>query len=265
MKTFLKKGLAFFVVCTLFFSCKTKQIVSQKPIAQSQEEPNTAQKTIVQFYQTAPDFKTAYIKADVDYKDSRQAQSLTADIRIQKDKNILVSVKFFGITMAKALITPDRVQYYEKLGGKFFDGNYTTISQWLGIDLDFQKIQNLILGQPFVDLSKIKCEQNIVDQNILLRPKHKLDIESQFLFKQNPVLLIKQTVSQFLKNRQVEVSYQNHDLTSNGICPKNIDILATQNTNTTSVKVEITKITFNEELTFTYNVPEGYEKLEIKQ
>ncbi|MEO0058391.1 MAG: hypothetical protein RLZZ312_38 [Bacteroidota bacterium] len=261
----LKLKIFVFLLCFFVLSCKTKQIVLQKPITENKEAANIAFKTIEQFYQTAPNFKTAYIKADIDYKDNRRAQSVTADIRIEKDKNILVSVKLFGITLAKALITPDRVQYYEKLGGKFFDGNYATISQWLGTDLDFQKIQNLILGQPFVDLSKIKCEQNIVDENILLRPKQKLDIDSQFLFKQNPVLLVKQIVSQIVENRKVEVTYQNHELNSNGIYPRSIDIIATQNTNTTSVKVEITKITLNEDLSFKYNVPEGYGKLEIKQ
>ena len=263
---FFKKSFFYIIFgASIFLSCKTKKIATQTSDPKIVKNNSTAAKTIEQFYLSKPNFKTIYIKADVDYKDNRQAQSVTADIKIEKDKNILLSVRFLGFTVAKALITPDKVQYYEKLGGKFFEGNYSTISQWLGTDLDFQKIQNMIIGQPFENLTKTKYEQKIVDQVIQLEPKTQIDVQSQYLFSQNPLLLVKQLFGQAENNRAINIDYRNHEQFLEGTMPKNIDILATQNAKNTSIKIELTKISFNEALTFSYSVPDGYEKMEIKQ
>src|SRR5690606_19315488 len=65
---------------------------------------------------------------------------------------IWLSAQLLGIPLAKALITRDRVSYFEKIGGTYFDGDYSLISQWLGTPLDFDKLQNLLLGQTIYDL-----------------------------------------------------------------------------------------------------------------
>jgi hypothetical protein len=52
-------------------------------------------------------------KANAKYSDDQQSQNVTAEIKIKKDQQILV-IRFLGITMAKASITPTSVSYYEK-------------------------------------------------------------------------------------------------------------------------------------------------------
>jgi hypothetical protein len=71
-------------------------------------------KIIANHYNNKSDFSTLYIKADAKYSDDRSSQNVTAEIRIKKDEQILVSIRFLGITMAKASITPTSVSYYEK-------------------------------------------------------------------------------------------------------------------------------------------------------
>lgn len=260
----IKKVFFYLGIYMTLYGCKTKQNVKEKTATKT-VLTNNVSKNISKFYETKPNFKTIYIKADIDYKDDRQAQSVTADIKIEKDQRILVSVRFLGFTVAKALITPDQVQYYEKIGSKFFEGDYSSISQWLGTDLDFQKIQNMILGQPFENLNTIKCEQNIVNDIIEWQPKNQTDVQNQYFLSQNPLLLIKQLVSQAQKNRSITIDYRNHQQYQGGTIPKNIDISANQNAKNTTINIEFTKIAFNEEIAFSYSVPSGYEKLEIKQ
>jgi hypothetical protein len=55
--------------------------------------------------------------------------------------------------MAKASITPTSVSYYEKIKGTYFEGDFSALSQWLGTE-DYNKIQNMLLGEPLDDLSK---------------------------------------------------------------------------------------------------------------
>ena len=148
----MKKYGLLFVLITLI-SCKSKSgVVMTAP----KENKNTTSSVIEKLYQNKNDFSTLYIKSSANYADEKMSQNVTAEIKIKKDEQILVSVRFLGITMAKALITPEGVSYYEKINGSYFEGDFKGLSQWLGTDLDYSKIQNLLVGQAIDDLTKGK-------------------------------------------------------------------------------------------------------------
>ena len=65
--------------------------------------------------------------------------------------------------MAKALITPSKVSYYEKINNTYFEGDFSMLSNWLGTDLNFNKVQNLLIGEAFDDLREGKYTQTIVE------------------------------------------------------------------------------------------------------
>ena len=161
---------------SLLFSCKSKQkVLNSKPNISIVENASVLN-IIKNHYAIKRDFKTAYFKANVDYSDPKQSISVSADIRIKKDEIILVSVKFLGFAVAKALITPTQVKYYEKTSGKYFEGDYKTLSNWLGTELDFQKVQNMLLGQTIDNLSEGKYTLTM-DQNM---PKLEDNLEGKF-------------------------------------------------------------------------------------
>jgi hypothetical protein len=122
-------------------SCSAKKAVITEKVV---NDKLTADKIIENHYKNKLNFNTLYIKSNVSYKDPNQSQNVTAEIKIKKNEIILVSIRILGITMAKALITPEKVQYYEKLNSSYFDGNYSALSKLLGTELDFQKVQNFL-------------------------------------------------------------------------------------------------------------------------
>lgn len=252
-------GLVFFALAT---SCKSKRALITKNEAVT--EISTLKKIVSNYYDARKDFQTLYMKANVDYQDANRGQSVSADIRIDKDKMILLSVRFLGITVAKALITPDKVQYYEKLGSKYFEGNYSTISKWLGTDLDYMKVQNLILGMPIDNLKRNNYSVEIKDNNYSLKADDESLVRKMFTISSVNNALLYQEIAQMQKNRMITVEYGNHQEFAEGLFPQIISILATQNAQNTSVKVEITNIKFNEQMTFPYSVPNGYSKIESR-
>ena len=58
-----------------------------------------------------------------------------------------------GFPIAKALITPTEIKFYEKISKTYFVGNYELISNWLGTSFDFDMIQNLFFGEALIDLT----------------------------------------------------------------------------------------------------------------
>ena len=119
----MKRFLAI-IMLVFLISCKSKSVTV--PTNNSTLPPTALKtKTIIESYNSNKiDFSTLYIKSNVQYADDKQSQNVTAEIKIKKDEQILVSVRFLGITMAKASITPTSVSYYEKIGGKYFEGDF---------------------------------------------------------------------------------------------------------------------------------------------
>ena len=246
----------------VFTSCKSQtSIVTEvgaiKDISVDSVIFNTLNKNKIEF-------STLSIKASAKYQDAKQSQNVTADIKIQKDQKILVAIRYLGFTLAKALITPTTVQYYEKLGGKFFEGDYITLSNWLGADLDFFKVQNLFLGKPLGELNKEALLVSIVDKLYKLESKIDAPNTNEFFFESGNYLLKKQKFNQAHLNRTLEIIYPNYQKINDFNLPLSIEIDSKIDADFNVINIDYRAITFNEEINFSYSVPEGYEKIIIK-
>lgn len=256
----MKKIFAIAIVLFSLASCKTKQAV----LAGGSAEEEKAVKEIVEgHYKNEKNFKTLLIKASVDYKDKKTKQSINAEVRIKKDETILVSVRVLGITMAKAIITPTRVSYYEKINGTYFDGNYAALSKWLGTELDYAKVQNMLLGDAIYDLNKCKYMASLENGQHKLQSMDRSAISKMFFFEGANYLLKKEYVKQAgPEPRSLEIAYPSHREYSKGVLPSAINIKAEQKDNVT-LNIEYNTVTFDENLTFPYEVPDGYDQIFI--
>ena len=248
---------------SLLFSCKSKQkVLNSKPNISIVENASVLN-IIKNHYAIKRDFKTAYFKANVDYTDAKQSVSVSADIRIKKDEIILVSVKFLGFAVAKALITPTQVKYYEKTSGKYFEGDYKTLSNWLGTELDFQKVQNMLLGQAIDNLSEGKYNLSMEENLPKLEDNSKGNFKKSFVFDINSFWLNRQEITQQTPLRTLKVNYSNYKSYPESVIPGELLIFANQENKTTTISVAYKNATFNEELTYPYSVPNGYEQIKI--
>jgi len=256
---------SFFMVCLvnsiMLLSCKAKKAVIPEVVIAS--KGISTDEIIASHYATQKDFSTIYIKSSVAYTDDKQSQNVSAEIKIKKDEKIQISIRFLGITMAKALISPTEVKYYEKINGKYFEGNFAGLSRWLGTDLDFQKVQNMLLGQAFDDLHKDTYQMTISDQLYKLENTTNLNINKAFYIDSDQFLLKKQSIIQSSTGRMLQVTYPNHKEFREAIVPLNLVIEAIQHQEKTNINIVYNAFTFNEELSFPYGVPDGYERIFI--
>jgi hypothetical protein len=267
MNRFLVRVLFVLMICVssslTLVSCKAKaKVVNESKSTDTNRM--TAERIIKKHYANKSDFTTLYIKSNVKYSDEKQTQNVTAEIKIKKDEQISVSIRFLGITMAKALITPTMVSYYEKIGGTYFEGDFSSLSQWLGTDLDYNKVQNLLIGQALDDLTKGNYQDSIVDLTYRLENISKNNTKKYFFFDKDKFLLNKQEITQIAENRKIDILYSDYKTYNESVFPSNIFITAEQDKGKTEINLEYNTITINEELTFPYSVPNGYKRILIK-
>ena len=253
MKYLLSAILLFFLI-----GCKSKQSVATAAANDNTE----VSKIINGHYANEHDFKTLNIRANAKYVDEKQSQSINAEIRIKKDEIIWINIKVLGFPVAKALITPTKVSYYEKINNTYFEGDFSMLSNWLGTDLDFNKVQNLFLGKAIDDLTKDKWVSEVVEKMFKLSLPNSSDIAKEFYFEGANYLLKKETITQASKNRNLEIRYPSFKEEKGMFLPNEINIKAEQKDKVT-IDIEYKNTTFNENLSYPFSIPSGYTAVEI--
>ena len=245
--------LGIFVV--LVFSCKSTSVIKSGTV----DENMTAKAVIRNHYYSHFNFKTLSGKMRIDYSDGESTQSVSVSFRMEKDKAIWLSAP---LGIVKASITPDRVSFYNTLDNEYFDGHFSYLSQLVGTDLNFQKVQNLLLGEPLFDLRDEKYTVEIANDNYQLKPKKAGDL-FKTLFQIEPLnyKMAAQQLSQPWEKRLLEINYKNYQKVNKWILPGEIDILAVDGDNTNNITVEFRNMEFNRALNFPYNIPNGFKEI----
>lgn len=220
-------------------------------------------KEILKVHKAAsPNFITMAARIQLLYKEENKAQNITVNLRMEKDKVIWIKASMLGITMAKVLITPDRVSYYEKLSGSYFDGDFALISEWLGTDLDFDKTQGILLGQSIFQLNTSDYDASVFQNKYKVQPRLQPQnfIHSLLLNPDNFKVALA-NLSQPDKGRMLTVSYGTHQKIDGAFYPSAITINTSENDSKTRIELNYKKIDLNVDVRFPFTIPEGYNEI----
>ena len=223
-----------------------------------------AQQLIDSHYENDFDKRTLYARLGVRYKGHKSSATIGIKLRMEKDKTIWMSATKLGIPIAKLKITPNRVIYYEKIQKVYFDGDFSLLSQWLGTELDFDKVQNMLLGQSLFDLNEGKYKASVTADSYTLSPKKNPKLYS-FLLIMNPenFKMNKQEIRHRKKDQVLSVSYPKYSDIKGEQVPEKLQITALDNEKLTTINIEYRQVIFDRKLTFPFAVPEGYKELQF--
>ena len=242
-------------------SCKSKKSLTNM----DNIEDISTKKIISNHYDNNFNQKTVNANLNAKYSDNKMSTSVNIKLRIDMDKTIWMSATKLGFPLAKVKITPSRVSYYEKLKGTYYDGDFALLSKFLGTELDYQKVQNILLGQAVLNLKKEKYDSKIDNQLYQLSPIKENELFG-ILFFMNPdnFKLNRQEITNTEKQQMLSVSYANYKDIKGEQFPENINIRATDRNNLTTINIEYKSVEFNEELTFPFEIPSGYKEITLK-
>ena len=252
-KTFV---LALFTL--MLFSCK-----GTKTVTGSAED--LAVKNIVKSHQLAsPDFSTLAARVYVVYEDDKKQQGITVSLRMEKDKVIWMKASLLGITLAKAKITPERVSYYETVGGTYFDGDFSLLSEWLGTDIDFHKAQAILLGQSIFPIENGQYISAVQGDKYKLQPNTQpFNFIHSLLLLSSNFKIASETLSQPSEERILTIRYEDYQTIEGSLYPSEIHVLASEKENTTKIDLTYRKIEPNVSINFPFTIPDGYSEMKL--
>lgn len=252
----------FIIVLTVFIgACKTTKVVGT-----DMTPPMSSKKIIGNHYDVSFDKKTINGIIKAKYQDKNRSQVLNISFRIQKDSAIWMSGRILNITLAKLYITPTTVQFYEKLGKTYFKGNFSLLSDFLGTEVDFEIVQNLLLGQALTDLKDQKFDSEVFGKSYRLAPKQQHEL-FDLLFWMNPTnfKVSRQEVRQPDIQKRLTIDYVEYQKIQDEVLPKKINITAIDKVERVYLSLEYKSVEFNNSIRFPFSIPKGYKQISLNE
>lgn len=251
-------GFLGFLMVLLLVSCGTS-----KPTVGKIEEAS-AKELIASHEAAMPQFETLAGRMQLAYETEEKSQSITVSLRMEKDKTIWIKASILGITLAKVLITPDSVSYYETIGKTYFEGDFALLGEWLGTPINFQQAQNLLLGQSIFNLEASKYSSEIFQHKFKIQPKRQPQnfIHSLFLNPENFKVAL-ETLAQPEQDRILNIRYGDYQQVEGQYFPNDISIVTSEGQSQTKIEMNYRKIDLNVNVNFSFDIPTGYERIQL--
>lgn len=248
-----------FVLVGVMTNCKSAKNVIASGKA---SDKLSAKQVIKQHQKNDADFNTMQARVRIDLAQGDKEQGATFNLRVEKDKVIWLSAP---LGLARMMITPEKVRFYNKQDNEYFDGDYKLLSDFAGVELDFNKVQNVLLGQAIYDLKEQSHSVSVNENSYALQPKDQNALLELFYlinpahFKMDSLQLFQQ-----LKKRILQVDYKAYQEVDKQVLPKAIRIIAVEDSDEVSISLEFKSIALNEEVRFPFKIPKGYKEIVIK-
>ena len=248
-----------FTLALILFSCKSSKTIA----ASGNANYNLSTNQLVKAHKKQlPEFKTLQSRLKITLSEGEKTQSHTVSFRMKKDEVIWISA---ALSIVKAMITPEKVSFYNKLDKTYFEGDFSYLSDLLGTDLDFDKAQNLLLGETLFDLEEQPYTVSVLDSSYVLQPKKQNKLFEIFYILDPIRYQVKsQQISQVKEYRHLQIDYESYQSISNQTLPETIRVVAVEGNDEAIINLELKGVSLNEDLRFPFKIPSGYKAIELK-
>lgn len=137
--------ILFLLLAIGFSSCRTT-----RELPTTEAKPISTTKLLKKVEENAFNFNYLAIKKiSVQFLNNDSKTNFNVSLKAVKDKRILISISKLKIPVGRILLTPDSVKYVNYIDRNYFIDDYSYLSSFLNIDLDFTTIQSIISNNAF--------------------------------------------------------------------------------------------------------------------
>jgi hypothetical protein len=247
------------VLCILILS----SCGGSKSAVKDRELKTETIKAIVKNYdKSRPDFMTMRGRLKCEFIDGNNRQSINISYRYKKDEVLWMSAKFAGlIQVAKLMISPKKIQFYERIDQSYFDGDFQLISSFLGLELNYEQLQNLLLGQSIKPIDIYNSELDAPEGYFQINTNYDQGIQQSVLLDEK-TFKIKQQVLK-LNAQEIKIIYNSYQVIDKMFFPEEMVILANDEGRQVSLILNYKNINLNDNLNFPFRFPDNFKPLKL--
>jgi hypothetical protein len=228
------------------------------------------------------------------FSSSSSKANFKISLKALKDEKILVSIQKLNIPVGRVLLTPDSVKYVNYIDRNYFVDDYTYLSRFLNIDIDFATIQSIISNNAFSyrndpknrdfrtfdsfienDLYVLQSEktrklyklnENAKPQKVERRLKRLNDaalILQKMYFEPDNFNLLKVQINDKTNERYMNLAFDDFKKLDNKDYPGAIEMNFLSDKENISLKLRMSGFSTEKIENISINIPEKYEQIRI--
>ncbi len=278
------------LVLSVFSGCKTAKIATT-----AKARSMSTGRLIKHIEDNSLDYKNLSIRRiNCTYEENDSKTSFKANLKSEKENQIIVSFSKLNIPVGRVLLTPDSIKYINVVDKKYFIGDYSFMADIFKVDLDFEAIEAILSNSIFAynDDSQNRDYKNFtsyidsgfyVIQSINKRKLKKIERKGKsqkterILKKRDDEALILQTVyiepgtfnprrliiEDKSNGRFVEFEFDNYISVDNSDFPGEIGMNFVSPEKNIKMKMKLSGFSTEPVKNFNFNIPRKYEQLEV--
>ncbi len=273
-----------------FSSCRS---IKELPVVEA--KPITTGRLLKKVEQSAFQYKDFTIKRiNCVFSDDRSRTSFKVSLKATKDENILVSISKLNIPVGRVLLSPDSVKYVNYIERNYFVDDYSYLSSFLNIDLDFETVQAIISNNVFSYRNDLKNKEfktfdSFIEDGLYVlqseknRKLDKLDergkanklerrlkrldedafITQKMYFNPANFALTKLIIDDNTNDRQVELNFEDFTRVKNKDYPGTINMDFVSPENKVSLRIKMSGFSTEKISSYSFDIPEKYEQIRV--
>ncbi|KJF44180.1 hypothetical protein LH29_01230 [Draconibacterium sediminis] len=269
-------------------SCKTPSelaVVDARPISTN--------KLLKRIEQNAFDYDYLTIKRiNCNFSSSQSKAAFKINLKAKKDDRILVSISKLNIPVGRVLLTPDSVKYVNYIDRNYFIDDYSYLSSFLNIDLDFATIQSIISNNAFSyrndprdkdfktfdaliednqyvlqsektrKLSKLEEKENKAERRLKRLDDQALILQKMFFNPAN-FALNRLLISDKTNDRNMNLVFDDYTEVENKDYPGSIEMNFHSPEEEIEMKIRMSGFSTEKITSFSIKIPEKYEEIRV--
>jgi hypothetical protein len=220
-----------------------------------------------------------YSKISINYRDNKKDQTFSSTLKMKIDSAFSGTFKKGPIILGTYLVNKDSIKSTNKLDKCYFTEDLSYISSILGVELEYDFFQSILVGKP-IGLNQDKKYKQIKDKKkqfyiLSSHSKHKfqkiekdkLNIENerndniylQYFFSPDDLSLAKMHIEIPADTVSIYVNYLEQSMIDSNFVPKLTTIAVTNPRDSIVMQLDYTKTKINVPKTIQFSVPPSYE------
>lgn len=286
---YFRVSLFFAAVLVAVSSCKTPS-----ELAFVETRPISTNKLLKRVEQNSFDYEYLTIKrVNCNFSSSQSKATFKINLKAKKDDRILVSISKLNIPVGRVLLTPDSVKYVNYIDRNYFVDDYSYLSSFLHIDLDFATIQSIISNNAFSyrndpknkdyrtfdsfiednlyvlqseksrKIEKMEEKENKVERRLRRLDDQALIVQKMF-FNPDNFALNRLSISDKTNNRNMKLLFDDFTEVKNKAYPGSIEMNFHSPEEEIEMKIRMSGFSTDKITSFNIKIPQKYVEIRVK-
>ena len=225
------------------------------------------------------DYNFFYTKLNVDYQSKAVNQSVKSSLKMTIDSAFSGTLSYSGFIVANYIATKDSLKASYKQKKCYFTENITYISSILGVELEYDFFENMLLGKPIGIVDGVKYKQikdkesqyyilsshrkrkykKIEKDKINLDDDKNDDIFMRYYFSADSLELVKQIIEIPFDTVSISINYVEKTIEDDRVVPEYTTLVINHPKDTIKIGLSYNKQSIDRRKNHVFNIPQQYE------